>query len=63
VSAAYRRNFHPFASPWRVTRSPLERLRAGRDAATVAEQRRERVASYYTERAMFYPTGQASLRL
>jgi GT2 family glycosyltransferase len=63
VSAAYRRNFHPFASPWRFTRSPLERLRAGRDAAAVAEQRRERFASYYTRRATFYPTGQASLRL
>lgn len=63
VSAAYRRNFRPFAAPWRFMRSPVERLHSWRDGAAVADQRRDRNASYYTERAAFYPTVRASLQL
>lgn len=63
VSAAYRRNFHAFAGPRPFTRSVRERIASRRDAALVAIQRRDRYARYYGERARFYPTSPASLRL
>ncbi len=63
VSATYRRNFHAFAGPWPFTRSIRERLASRRDPATVDRQRRDRYASYYGERARFYPTGASSLQL
>jgi GT2 family glycosyltransferase len=63
VSAAYRRNFHAFASPWPFTRSIRERLASRQDEAAVATQRSDRHARYISKRARFYPTGPASLRL
>jgi GT2 family glycosyltransferase len=63
VSRTYRRNFQPFAGPWRFMRSPRARMRSWRDRAATADERRERLSSYYTERAAFYPTCRASLQL
>lgn len=62
VSAAYRRNFHPFVSPWRFMRTPKDRLRSRRDGDAAAH-RDHRFASFYAERAAFYPAGRASLKL
>ncbi len=62
VSAAYRRNFHPYTAPWRFMRTPQERLRARREDE-VAERRRRRLERFYDERAKFYPAGEASLQL
>ena len=53
VSRAYRRNFHGFASPWWVSRSPGDVLR-GRDGAG----RNDR---YFEQRARFYPDGASIL--
>lgn len=62
VSSAYRRNFHPFVAPWRFMRTPRDRL-LGRREEDVANRREERFASFYEQRAEFYPSGSASLRL
>jgi GT2 family glycosyltransferase len=53
VSRAYRRNFHGFASPWWVSRSPVDVLR-GRDGAGRNDQ-------YFEQRARFYPEGASTL--
>jgi len=63
VSATYRRNFRPFAAPRQFMRSPLERVSPKRGAETADSQRAERYAEYFSERAGFYPPGQASLQL
>lgn len=63
VSAAYRRNFAPFAAPWQFMRSPRERLSSGGDRATAARQRQERYDRFFAPRAAFYPREQASLQL
>jgi GT2 family glycosyltransferase len=62
VSAAYRRNFHPYASPWRFMRSPAERLGSLRDGRA-DERRADRRDSWFAQRAAFYPRAEASLRL
>lgn len=62
VSAAYRRNFAPFAAPWHFVRSPRERLRSGGDPATAARQRQERYQRFFVPRSAFYPHEQASLQ-
>lgn len=62
VSSAYRRNFQPFISPLRFMRTPADRLRARRGADAEAH-RTDRFSSFYEERAAYYPTGRASLRL
>jgi GT2 family glycosyltransferase len=63
VSAAYRRNFRPFAAPWQFVRSPLQRVSPGRDRSTADRQRADRHVRYFSERAVFYPPDQASLQL
>ncbi|HEU4979343.1 MAG TPA: glycosyltransferase family 2 protein [Solirubrobacteraceae bacterium] len=56
VSSVYRRNFHSFASPWWLSRTPLEMLRG------VPPNKRRREA-YMQDRARFYPTRSATLEL
>jgi GT2 family glycosyltransferase len=56
VSRTYRRNFHSFASPWWLSRTPGEMLRG----VPRSKRRRER---YMQERARFYPTTAATLEL
>ncbi len=63
VSRAYRHNFHAFAGPWPFTRSVRERLGARGGDGDVTTQRVDRNAAYYSERAAFYPTARASLKL
>ena len=63
VSRAYRDNFRPFAASWRFVRTPLERWRAGGDAAAAHEQRERRQERYYAARPRFHPAGRASLSL
>ncbi len=63
VSAAYRRNFAPFAAPWQFMRSPRERLRTGGDSATIARQRQKRYERFFAPRSAFYPHEQACLQL
>jgi GT2 family glycosyltransferase len=63
VSSTYRRNFHSFGWPWRYMRSPAERWRAWRGAASAEEQRDRPHAAYFEERRRFYPADRASLRL
>lgn len=62
VSAAYRHNFHPFISPLRFMRTPLDRLRS-RGGDDTAARRDERFASFYAERTAYYPSSRASLKL
>lgn len=62
VSTAYRRNFHPFISPLRFMRTPMDRVRSRGDEDTAA-LRDDRFTSFYAERAAFYPSGRASLKL
>jgi hypothetical protein len=63
VSIVYRRHYHSFAGPWRVTRTPRERWAARRGGAGVAEQRRGRHSRFYDERPQFYPVGRGTLSL
>lgn len=69
VSAVYRRNFHSFASPWWLSRTPLELVRGlPRDLAAAALRRprprhTQRRDGYMRERARFYPTRSATLEL
>jgi GT2 family glycosyltransferase len=69
VSRTYRRNFHSFASPWWLSRTPLDLLRGlPRELAAVALRRPrprdlERRERYMAERARFYPTSAATLEL
>jgi GT2 family glycosyltransferase len=69
VSRTYRRNFHSFASPWWLSRTPGELLRglpAGLLAAALRRprprhpQRRER---YWQQRDRYYPTATATLEM
>lgn len=62
VSTTYRRHFHAFKSPWRWMRTPADRLRAKDDTET-AERRARRFATFFEQRAAYYPTGRASLKL
>ena len=70
VSRAYRMNFRNFASPWWLSRSPRDMVRAapgalvrralGRPAPPPHPGRRE---AYYEQRARYYPTSSATLRM
>jgi GT2 family glycosyltransferase len=53
VSRAYRHNFHGFASPWWLSRTPIEFLRGSRNGG--------RSAQFFEERARFYPDGASIL--
>jgi GT2 family glycosyltransferase len=69
VSRTYRRNFHSFASPWWLSRQPLDLLRGLPDELAAVALRRprprhpERRDRYMEERARFYPTAAATLEL
>jgi GT2 family glycosyltransferase len=56
VSAAYRKNFRPFAGPLRFLRTPAERLGA-------TDRSAERQERYFNRRPRFNPPGRATLRL
>jgi GT2 family glycosyltransferase len=70
VSATYRRNFHSYASPWWLSRRPVDVLRGlprelvslargdGRDAPRPPGRKDD----YFAERARFYPDSAATLQ-
>jgi GT2 family glycosyltransferase len=64
ISRVYRNSFGSFASPWWLSRSPLEFLRA-LPRETGRRQRPQNIgrrAQYYEERARYYPNQTATLR-
>ncbi len=63
VSAAYRKNYRSFASPWRFMRQPAERLRSRRQDRLADTQRAQRQQAYFDERPEFFPTQRASLKI
>jgi GT2 family glycosyltransferase len=70
ISRTYRRSFESFASPWWLSRPPLELLTAAPAAAVRKALRRPPPARhpgrrelYYAERARYYPTATATLEM
>lgn len=63
ISRVYRRNTWHFANPSEQIRTPLERLRFGRDPDRVNAARSEISARWYARRARYYPTTTAVLEL
>ena len=61
VSRAYRRNFHSWASPWWISRRPVEFVAGALPWQRTGARPRGRRDEYFAERARFYPAEAATL--
>jgi hypothetical protein len=69
VSRCYRQNYWLYASPWRLSRPPLELLHAlpgellHGQASEDEESRLSRREQYFASRSRYYPEGPGALSI